>query len=134
MEKYRDENGKLWTKEELRKDYAEFLLESPETYDCISFDDYMKDATGKNGALRKVEVLSPTERENLINATKLLQSAFDSFYSAIEKVETDSFNEYLTEKYPFAESFDEAYYTMLFWLENIKETAEDNKLERGHLI
>lgn len=47
------ETGEVVTEEKLRKEFHQFAVENPETYDDMSFTQYMREALDKNGSLRE---------------------------------------------------------------------------------
>ena len=47
------ETGEVVTEEKLRKEFHQFAVENPETYDGMSFTQYMREALDKNGSLRE---------------------------------------------------------------------------------
>ncbi len=54
MRKFRDPNtGEIITEEELRKEFEELKMETPEEYNC-SFNQYLLNCTSKNGMLIEI--------------------------------------------------------------------------------
>ena len=55
MKKYENmETGEVMTLAEVREHFYGFAKENPKVYDCMSFNEFLNNATGKNGSLREI--------------------------------------------------------------------------------
>lgn len=123
---YDREDDNFVTEAELREQFCELLKYNPTDYSNISFEDYVLNCLDKNGFLEEVKPISETEVAEIKSKAELLWEAFKGFYECLENVAEESFNESIAEDYPFADSFESAYWHMYSWLVNVCDNA--NKL------
>lgn len=101
------------------------LMKEDESYKEISFYDFLNEASGKNGVL--IEIKKPLS-EKEVTAVKLaaieFNNAMKSLYEALDNVSEESFNEFLSDGYPFQNSFTDAKYDVDWWCENVCRFAD----------
>lgn len=77
------ETGEVMTLIEVREHFYEFAKENPKVYDCMSFNEFLNDATGKNGSLREISDRYLVVGHNYIFRGKLEYSFYDTLSEAI---------------------------------------------------
>ena len=118
------EEWKTYTYAEVLENYCECLKADPQTYADMTFEDYLRNATDKNGSLEEVNLISADKAELIRERAHDFRDALLKLASALDGVDDASFNEYLSTNYPFDESFDEALWTVLRWVEDLNENAD----------
>ena len=112
---YCTEDGKLYSENDLLRDYCDFLR-TDEEYKSISFDRYIETCLDKNGSLLEIKnPIGEAQAEKINSAMADFMTAFDKLKSAFSHVSEESFNEYLSANYPFSVSFDELTFLMESW-------------------
>lgn len=118
------EEWKTYTYAEVLENYCECLKADPQTYADMTFEDYLRNATDKNGSLEEVNLISADKAELIRGSANNFLYALHTLAHALDGVDDASFNEYLSNHYPFEESFDEAIWTVLRWVEDLNENAD----------
>lgn len=118
------ESGNVYTEDELVALYCESLKEDS-SLRGDSFYDWMRNASGKNGTLREFKPLSTAHRDLLFDAIKQVRGGMKLLNNALDTVSEESFNRNLSEHYPFKDSFAEAYWEFIEWLDTVKGSVDD---------
>ena len=88
MEKYYNkETGEIMTLEEVRAGFYKFAMEDPKCYDGMCFNDYIRDALGKNGSLVRQVTSYLMVGHNCDNRGELKYGVFDTREQAVGCVE-----------------------------------------------
>ena len=124
---YNHEDGKICTEEELLHDYCELVSSREDSYYLrTSFNKYIEDCTSKNGSLTEVRGLDSIDRYLVKCAAEKFWEAFKDFHEILtEKVNEGSFNDSLSEGYPFSDSFDAMRFVMGEWIERLNGCLDD---------
>lgn len=77
------ETGEVMTLIEVREHFYEFAKENPKVYDCMSFNEFLNDATGKNGNLREINDRYLVVGHNYTFKGELEYSFYDTLSEAI---------------------------------------------------
>jgi len=77
------ETGEVMTLIEVREHFYEFAKENPKVYDCMSFNEFLNDATGKNGSLREINDRYLVVGHNYTFRGELEYSFYDTLSEAI---------------------------------------------------
>lgn len=77
------ETGEVMTLAEVREHFYGFAKENPKAYDCMSFNEFLNDATGKNGSLREINDRYLVVGHNYTFRGKLEYSFYDTLSEAI---------------------------------------------------
>lgn len=119
------EDQKIYTEDELLDMYCQLVKEDA-SYRGDSFADYIRNCTSKNGSLTEVRALDSIDRYLVKCAAEKFWEAFKDFHEILtEKVNEGSFNDSLSEGYPFSDSFDAMRFVMGEWMERLNRCLDD---------
>lgn len=121
---YNTEDEKRYSEAELVQVFCD-LMKEDESYKEFSFYDFLNEASGKNGVLIEIKKpLSAKEVTDVKLAAIEFNNAMKSLYDALDNVSEESFNEFLSDYYPFNNSFADAKNDVEWWSENVCRFAE----------
>lgn len=121
---YCNEDEKIYTEDELLDLYCQLVKEDA-SYRGDSFADYIRNCTSKNGTLTELHGLDSLDKYLIRESAERLWDAFKDFHEIMERVNEGSFNDCLSEGYPFSESFDAMRFTMGEWIDLLKGSLDD---------
>ena len=124
---YNHEDGKTYTEDEMLREYCEFVSNREDSYYLrTSFNKWLEDCTSKNGSLTELHGLDSIDRYLIRESAERLMDAFKNFHEILsERVNEGSFNEHLSEGYPFSDSFDAMRFVMGEWIERLSGSLDD---------
>lgn len=128
MKKYfNTETGEIITEDDLLRDYCKFVGEREDSYYLrTSFNKWLEDCTSKNGSLTELHGLDSIDRYLIRESAERFMDAFKNFHEILsERVNEGSFNEHLSEGYPFSDSFDAMRFVMGEWIERLNGSLDD---------
>ena len=118
------ETGTVYTEEGLVTLFCESLKED-ESMRETSFVDWMREATGKNGTLREFKPMPESYRKLLLDSTEMVAKGIHDMWIALSGVPEWSFNQYLSEGFPFERDWESAVFETLDWLDEVKAHVFD---------
>ena len=121
---YCNEDEKIYTEDELLDLYCQLVKEDA-SYRGDSFADYIRNCTSKNGTLTELHGLDSLDKYLIRESAERLWDAFKDFHEIMERVNEGSFNDCLSEGYPFSESFDAMRFVMGEWIDLLKGSLDD---------
>lgn len=99
MKKYENmETGEVMTLEEVREHFYKFAKENPKVYDCMSFNEFLNNALGKNGSLRAVSKRCIAVGHDYTYRGELSYSFHESISDAVDIICEDSTVDYVETK------------------------------------
>ena len=101
------ESGTVFTEEGLINLYSQALYDDESMRDEC-YNDWFREATGKNGTLRELKQLTDEHKESIRSACFALRGSIRSLRIAMQGVTEESFNRCLSDNYPFLHDWDEA--------------------------
>lgn len=123
---YCHEDGKIYTEDELLRDYCEFVSSREDSYYLrTSFNQYLEDCTSKNGSLTELQLLDTLDKYLIHEAAERLKDAFFTFHEIMERVSDASFNENLCEGYPFSDDFYAMRFVMGEWIDKLEGCLDE---------
>lgn len=129
---YNAETDEVLTYSQLLDSYCQSLKEDPTTYAEMSFEDYIRNCTDKNGALEELTNCLDAEEENeIVEACAELFNAVQRLSDAIGVVDYDSMEEVFCDGYPFVHSFEETYYEIDYWTASIATAVTTHKFRKA---
>lgn len=113
------EDEKVYSENDLMGVFCDLMKDCPE-YKTETFCDFLNNASGKNGSLVEIKKpLSADKVEEINSATLEFYNAMIRLYEAFGDVSEESFNDYLSDGYPFLNSLTDARYDVEAWCERV---------------
>lgn len=123
---YNHEDGKTYTEDELLREYCEYVSTREDSYYLrTSFNKWLEDCTSKNGSLTELHGLDTLDKYLIKSAAEKLWDSFKDFHEIMERVNEGSFNDCLSEGYPFSDSFDAMRFVMGEWIDRLNASLDD---------
>lgn len=118
------EEEKMYSEKELMQVFCD-LMKEDDMYQTLTFQDFMAEASGKNGSLVEIKKpLKKSEVEAIKDATYALLDGMGKLHDALSIVSEESFNKFLSREYPFLDSFQDAFYAVSDWCDSVFQNAE----------